>query len=137
MSREWSNEEIDFLIEHYEIKGCNYCSKVLGRSSSSVRHKVSRLGIKRKGEGREVRIISHKDGYLAVSALNFREPLHRLIMEYKLGRKLKPEEIVHHIDEDKQNNHPDNLTLVTRSKHMKLHDRPRNEKGQFIADDIV
>lgn len=42
---------------------------------------------------------------------------HRLVMEKKLGRYLLPSEIVHHIDGDKLNNHPDNLCLITREKH--------------------
>lgn len=36
---------------------------------------------------------------------------HRLVMEEKLGRLLLPEEVVHHIDGDPQNNDPSNLQL--------------------------
>lgn len=46
---------------------------------------------------------------------------HRIVMEKKLGRKLTSQEIVHHIDGNKHNNHPDNLQLVTRSEHAKIH----------------
>ena len=46
---------------------------------------------------------------------------HRLVMEKKLGRKLGSWELVHHKDEDKTNDHPDNLELTTRSKHAKHH----------------
>ena len=49
---------------------------------------------------------------------------HRLIMEKKIGRYLLPEEDVHHIDEDKQNNHPDNLQLFSsKSEHTKHHQK--------------
>ena len=44
--------------------------------------------------------------------------LHRLVMEQKLGRYLQPEEVVHHIDGDRQNNQPDNLELF---EHNGLH----------------
>lgn len=47
--------------------------------------------------------------------------LHRVVMERKLGRKLKANEIVHHIDGNKQNNDPNNLMLMTQSEHIKLH----------------
>lgn len=46
---------------------------------------------------------------------------HRVVMEEKLGRKLKSGEIVHHIDGNRRNNHPDNLQLVTRSEHINIH----------------
>lgn len=37
---------------------------------------------------------------------------HRLEAEKKIGRRLEPGEIVHHDDEDKLNNAPDNLKIV-------------------------
>lgn len=40
---------------------------------------------------------------------------HILVMEQKLGRFLKEHEIVHHIDEDRFNNHPQNLHLCSGS----------------------
>lgn len=47
--------------------------------------------------------------------------LHRLIMEAKLGRYLTEDEIVHHIDENPENNHWDNLEVMTQSEHAKEH----------------
>lgn len=51
---------------------------------------------------------------------------------------LKPELEVHHIDEDKLNNNPNNLLILTKSEHMRLHSLKRNierdsETGRFIA----
>ena len=47
---------------------------------------------------------------------------HRVEMERILGRKLKPGEIVHHIDGDKRNNSPENLMLLPSQKeHARLH----------------
>lgn len=45
---------------------------------------------------------------------------HRLVMEKKLGRYLRPDEIVHHRDGNVQNNTEDNLELMSQSDHMKL-----------------
>lgn len=46
---------------------------------------------------------------------------HRLVAEGKLGRYLKPNEVVHHIDEDKLNNDPKNIMVLTNSEHIKYH----------------
>ena len=46
---------------------------------------------------------------------------HRIIMEKKLGRKLKSEEHIHHIDSNRANNAIDNLAILTNSEHAKIH----------------
>jgi len=46
---------------------------------------------------------------------------HRLVMEKYLGKYLKPNEIVHHIDFDKTNNKIENLYLMEKGQHSKLH----------------
>jgi hypothetical protein len=65
---------------------------------------------------------------------------HVVTMEKRLGRKLLSDEHVHHIDGDKQNNNENNLALVTKSGHARLHRlqdnlsgkaRERNENGRF------
>jgi hypothetical protein len=48
-------------------------------------------------------------------------PLHRVLAENKLGRFLENWENVHHKDENKANNHPDNLEIMSQSDHVRLH----------------
>lgn len=48
--------------------------------------------------------------------------LHRVVAERKLGRPLRPGEVVHHIDGDIHNNDPDNLVVFSsQSLHAAFH----------------
>jgi hypothetical protein len=49
---------------------------------------------------------------------------HRLVMEKKIGRLLRPEEVVHHIDGDPSNNAPENLKLFANTgEHTAYHNK--------------
>jgi len=50
---------------------------------------------------------------------------HRAIAEKKVGRKLGPNEVVDHKDEDKANNAPANLDVKSRGAHTAQHNRAR------------
>ena len=58
---------------------------------------------------------------------------HRLVAEEKIGRYLKENEVVHHINENKLDNRPENLEVMTTQEHIKLHakKRKRDENGKF------
>lgn len=46
---------------------------------------------------------------------------HHYVMFNEIGRPLQPNECVHHIDRDRSNNKLENLRLMTKSEHAKLH----------------
>lgn len=46
---------------------------------------------------------------------------HRYIAEQTIGRYLESHEIIHHIDGNKHNNVPDNLQVVTKKEHARIH----------------
>lgn len=56
-----------------------------------------------------------------------RKLLSRLLMEKQLGRKLTPEEEVHHKDGNHQNDDPDNLEVKLRGDHTKFHSIERHQ----------
>ena len=49
------------------------------------------------------------------------ERVHRVIMKALLGRELRTDEHVHHIDGNKRNNDPVNLELISASDHGRKH----------------
>ena len=61
-------------------------------------------------------------GYVTLqvkSGMRVRE--HRFIMEKYLGRKLNKSELVHHINQDRTDNKINNLKVVSRAEHNKIH----------------
>jgi DNA gyrase/topoisomerase IV subunit B len=49
-------------------------------------------------------------------------PTHKIVTQFKDEDKANNEDLLtHHIDHNKQNNEPENLTFMTRSEHSKLH----------------
>lgn len=59
---------------------------------------------------------------------------HHYIICELIGRKLEPDECVHHIDRDRANNDPSNLLLLTKSEHSKLHQFEDN--GYIYIEDL-
>lgn len=58
--------------------------------------------------------------------------VHRAVMERKLGRKLRPEEVVHHKDRNKQNNDPRNLWVFkNQAEHDAQHRRDAEKYGEW------
>lgn len=106
---------------------------VMDCSTYPVKKALKRLGLKRPAKrrpgvgcgsnnsawkgGRRIR----PDGYVMIWTPSGEHLEHRVIMERHIGRRLTAEEIVHHRDENNQNNEIPNLELMTQSEHAKHH----------------
>jgi hypothetical protein len=64
-----------------------------------------------------------KDGYRAVKVGVRQYKLeHRMVVEASIGRPLRSDEEVHHINGDKLDNRPENLKVVNPTEHQAIHD---------------
>lgn len=133
----------EWLYQEYVVKdkGMKPIAEACGCTVGRVSRRLKQAGIKIKGFADGRRNIPKgekhvhwrggffitKEGYIKVvppqnhpskSRYVF---LHRLIVERRLGRYLKPGETVHHRDENKQNNADYNLKLCSsQSEHAKI-----------------
>lgn len=79
-----------------------------GRMTPETREKL-RLKHLGKGEGKTY-------------TKTYQRHTHRIVAEQKLGRPLRPGEIVHHKDENILNNHPDNIEIfASQAEHARHH----------------
>lgn len=88
-----------------------------------------------KGKGYSIK----SNGYIEITMGENKGRLaHVVLMEEKIGRRLYSNECVHHINHDRSDNRIENLELMSRSEHARLHatenapHRARDKKGRFI-----
>jgi len=117
----------------------------MGKKKTTVHRK--NISLSREGEKNPAYrngITKSSSGYWLVlkpnhpnANINNRVALHRLIVEESLGRYLKKDEYVHHIDFDVENNNLENLHVIGIKKHSALHGQVNKIFGQLVKEGIV
>jgi hypothetical protein len=75
------------------------------------------------------------NGYKVITVDRKKYLEHRYIMEQHLGRKLAKNEEVHHLDGDKLNNDINNLIVLSKADHTKLHYGNVKKAGRWNGAD--
>jgi len=61
---------------------------------------------------------------------------HILVMEQMIGRRLRPGEVVHHKNEDKSDNRPENLEVMTIKEHRRYHATKQHAERRSQSEHI-
>jgi len=119
----WTEEAKKRISERYKGAG----NPMYGKKSWNSGKRIPRMSGENHPNWKRGYYIN-EDGYKIISRER-RE--HRIIMEKHLGRKLKKEEIIHHINNNKTDNRIENLMICTRVEHINIHreDSKRKNKG--------
>ena len=105
-------------------------------------NKEIKLGIRKHPNWKGGFVTQRDDGYIQIMKKNHPNVnksgyvmLHRLIMEAHIGRVLRNDEVVHHINKDVRDNRIENLELFKNgSEHQQHHyktDKRNDKKGRF------
>lgn len=104
-------------FKSYRVRNRKFCSDKCARLfNKAENHYHWKGGKTNKGEY----VYIYAPYHPAVSS-NKHIAEHRLVVEKYLGRFLHSNEIVHHINHNKKDNRIENLMVVTRSEHRKIH----------------
>lgn len=111
----------EYILKFVNVKGHGKGTKrphlsLLNKLRTGDKNPMSRPEVRKKvgdvqrdrGEGKSYRKLNNRHE-------------HRVVAEQKIGRPLRKDEVVHHIDGNKRNNSSDNLMICSRAEHARIH----------------
>lgn len=107
-----------------ECKNCKHLFVILASRKKIYCSRGCANEVIHTGDARRFSIGSRSvcpNGYIRVKTSGGWRYEHRIKIEKKLKRKLTFDEIVHHKNKNKKDNRLDNLAVISRSEHTKLH----------------
>lgn len=116
---------------------CPHCGKTFRPPKSSSRYCsrpctwANNGGGNKKDESWWVNSKGYVEGRVWVEGEQRRVRRHRFVAEQSIGRTLKPDEDVHHEDEQKTNNNANNLAVMPHGEHSRLHNAKRVYKRGY------
>ncbi len=121
----------------------SYKAWLYGKKSLSMRRKLSkRMSLENHPQWKGG-IVKIKGDHIIQLVLDKKHPMyrkyaqaHRLKVEKYLGRYLTREELVHHINEKKQQNNLSNLCLTSMKNHIQIHTRIRVLKKKLKVNKL-
>lgn len=106
-----------------------YRSKQKGENAKYCSRKCFHRGTKKDITWRFDKKNGYIRGWITIDGKRVIKTFHRWIMEQHLGRDLLPAEIVHHINSNRLDNRIENLKIMTRGEHGKLHNIRKVKKS--------
>ena len=133
-SRAWSEEEIK-ILQNQELTDYEKAKKLPNRTDSAVRMQRRRLGFESKA------VVFNRGfesgGYFHVRKDGNYKRRNRVIAEKKIGRELKPEEVVHHINGIKTDDRPENLYVCSRGEHTAIHYQTMEIINELLENEYI
>ena len=107
---------------HPKANGIRFCSRACAAKGTGRQRRTGQVKVNARG----YRVLYLPEHPMASKTGMILE--HRMVMAEVLGRMLTPDEVVHHRNEDKQDNRPENLEVLPKRVHDRLPKPPPKPK---------